>query len=373
MKIGWLVGIMCSLVALAPAAHAADQPTTNGIAQIPVTLSVANTNTSKAPLASDGATYTVRGHLTGPASVLRSHQAPEVTVYLFGLDAGEWNWDFKAEPGYDYAEQMAKAGHVSFTFDEVGYGASGHPVDGNFTSVGAEADMAHQIIEKLRSGAYMLAGRPGVSFSRVLLAGHDVGGLVAEVEAYSYADIDGLIEVTWADQGQTQYIVQRSVTASAEWCTASPAQAQAGQPTGYVLFATEQDWHSWMFYDADPKVVQATDALRNPDPCGIIRTLAATVLWNNPYAAKSGIPGGDPGNSPVSLLAQITVPVLIVFGNNDTQLWSRQGENEQQANFSGSRDKTTMYVPNSAHFPMFERSAPQFRQIVASWLTAHGA
>jgi pimeloyl-ACP methyl ester carboxylesterase len=75
----------------------------------------------------------------------------------------------------------------------------------------------------------------------------------------------------------------------------------------------------------------------------------------------------------VSPLSEITVPVLVVFGADDTQIWTRQGEEEQQSNFTGSHDKTTIFVPDAAHFPMFERTAPQFRQDVASWLDAHGA
>jgi pimeloyl-ACP methyl ester carboxylesterase len=347
--------------------------TPSGTVEVPVSLQVANTNTSKAPCGSDGASYTVHGHLSGPASVLRSRHVSSVTVYLFGMDAGEWNWDFTAVPGYDYASQMAQQGHVSLTLDELGYGSSGHPPDGNLTCVGAEADVTHQIIQRLRAGSYVLGSGSGISFSRVVLAGHDVGGLVAEVEAYSFSDIDGLIEVTWADQGDTPFIVQRSATASADWCTASTTPPQPGQPTGYVHFATEQDWHTWIFHDADPAVISATDSLRNVNPCGIIRTLAETVELDNPYVNKGAIPGTDPGNSPVSPLSQIKVPVLIVFGNNDTQLWSRQGEAEQQGNFSGSADRSTAFIPDSGHFPMFERSAPQFRGVLSAWLQSHGA
>jgi len=53
--------------------------------------------------------------------------------------------------------------------------------------------------------------------------------------------------------------------------------------------------------------------------------------------------------------------VLIVSGNNDTLVWTRQGQEEQQNNFSGSSDKTTVLIPNASHFPMFEKTAPQFR------------
>ena len=367
-----LLGGATAALTAAPT-HPASAATTGGTIEVPVSFPVSNTNTSEAPCPSDQASYTVRGHLSGPMSVLRSDHAASVTVYLFGLDAGEWNWDFKAVPGYDYAIQMATLGHVSLTLDELGYGASGHPPDGNLTCVGAEVDVAHQIIHQLRAGTYSSGNHPRTTFSSVLLAGHDVGGLVAEVEAYSFSDIDGLIQITWADQGHTPYIVDRSATASGDWCTAAFVPSEPGQPTSYVRFATEQDWHTWIFHDADPAVISATDSLRSANPCGVIRTLVATVELDNPYATKGAVPGADPGNSPVSPLAQIKVPVLVMFGDNDTQLWSKQGEEEQQDNFSGSADKHTVFIPDAAHFPMFERSAPQFRALVATWLGSHAA
>src|SRR3954454_19664320 len=155
----------------------------------PGSFAVVDTNTSGVPCPSDGARYTVRGHLTGPPAALTSRRAEAVTVYLYGEEAGEWNWHLTSMPAYDHATQMARLGHVSLTIDELGYGASGRPSNGNLTCQGAEADITHQIVQQLRSGTYASGSTPGVSFSHVVLAGHDVGAEVAEIEAYSYADI----------------------------------------------------------------------------------------------------------------------------------------------------------------------------------------
>src|SRR5438309_2957545 len=143
--------------------------------EIPVSFQVTNTDTSRAPCDSglpDGATYTIRGHISGPQAALALGQAGSITVYLFGYEAGEWNWDLKGVPGYDYATEMARLGHVSLTVDELGYGASDHPIDGDLTCQGALADVAHQIIGDLRSGRYVLDGRSGPRFRTVVLAGH---------------------------------------------------------------------------------------------------------------------------------------------------------------------------------------------------------
>jgi len=318
-------------------ARAADQ----SVVELPVSFKVSNTNTSKDPCFSDGATYTVKGHITAPQGSLATSKDRTIAFYLYGYEGGEWNWALRAVPGYDYPAEMAKQGHISLTIDELGYGASGIPRDGNLTCQGAEADITHQIIQKLRTGAYALGTGPGVPFSKIVLAGHDVGGQVAEIEAYSYSDIDGLLLVTFADQGFTPWIIERSNVAANDWCTQSA--------TGYVHYVSSEEWRTLLFYDADPRVIDVTDALRNPNPCGIIRSVPTAM----PIDAAHD--------------AEIKVPVLVVFGDKDTLVWDRQGQEQQQNNF-GSSDKSTVFIPNAGHFPMFEKSAPLFRSAVSSWL-----
>src|SRR3954453_2679204 len=320
-------------------ARAADQ----SVVELPVSFTVRNTNTSADPCLSDGATYTIKGHVTAPRGSLAAGHANTITFYLYGYDGGEWNWALKAVPGYDYPAEMAALGHISLTVDELGYGASGQPQDGNLTCEGAEADITHQIVGQLRSGAYALGTGKGIRFSKVVLAGHDIGGQVAEIEAYSYADIDGLILVTYADQGQTPYIIERATVAANDWCTASS--------TGYVHYVSSEEWRTLLFYDADPRVIDATDALRNANPCGIIRSTPPAVPIDK------------------ALDAQIKVPVLVAFGDKDTLVWTREGQKQQQNNY-GSKDKSTAFIPNAGHFIMFEKTAKQFRSAVSNWLNS---
>src|SRR5438105_10705049 len=329
-----------------PAALTATPAAAQSTVEFPVTFQVKNTNTSAVPCNSglaDGATYTISGHISGPSAALTSGEAHVITVYLFGYEAGEWNWDLKGVPGYDYAAEMAKLGHVSLTLDELGYGASDHPKNGDETCQGAEADVTHQIIQKLRHGAYTLGERPGIEFSSVVLAGHDVGGEVAEIEAYSYSDINGLMLVTFAEQGFTPYIIERSTVAAFQTCTESAS--------GYVHFISDQEFRTLLFYNADPRVIEAADAVREPNPCGVIRSTPPGILVDDRAHAS-----------------QIKVPVLIVFGNNDTLVWTRQGEEEEERNFSGSRDKSTVFIPKAGHFLMFARTAPVFDSVMSAWL-----
>ena len=75
-----LATIALAFVSAAPAAHAEATEVTS----VPVDFQVTDTNGSAVPCFSDGATYTIRGHLTGPRSAFASGQAPAVTMYLFG-------------------------------------------------------------------------------------------------------------------------------------------------------------------------------------------------------------------------------------------------------------------------------------------------
>src|SRR5437764_1097395 len=157
-----LGAVLWTAMAMLPGSADAASPR---VVELPVSFQVTNSNTSQDPCLSDGGRYTIRGHITGPASALRRSPAPPITVYLYGYEGGEWNWDLKRVPGYDYAAEMARLGRVWLTIDELGYGASGHPANGNETCDGAEADITPQLVEKLRHGAYTLGERPCIEFS----------------------------------------------------------------------------------------------------------------------------------------------------------------------------------------------------------------
>src|SRR3954463_13338488 len=96
------------------------------VVDIPVSFQVENTNTSGSPCTfpSDGGKYTVRGHISAPRAALATRA---ITVYLTGLDTGEWNWRFRSVRGYDWPAEMAKLGQASLTVDMLGYGTNCPP------------------------------------------------------------------------------------------------------------------------------------------------------------------------------------------------------------------------------------------------------
>ena len=257
-----LVALLTALACLASAGVASAR-----VVSQPVTFSVENVNRSKVSCAADGATYRVAGHLVGPeAAFAPGAPAPSVTLYLHGLGFGEFFWRFTAVPGYDYSQALAKAGHVSVVIDRLGYDSSDHPFGTN-TCIGAQADIAHQIAGDLRTGQYGISGggsRP-VAFSRVALAGHSIGGAIAQVEAYSFDDVDALAVISYADQSSQR--AQNEFAKTATVCATGGQPAEDNQPTspgGYAFFGqTDADFQAAMFHNAQPAVVHVATSARN--------------------------------------------------------------------------------------------------------------
>jgi pimeloyl-ACP methyl ester carboxylesterase len=315
----------------------------------PVVFSVRNVNRTPVSCSTDGAAYQVRGLIVGPAGS-RARSGGAATLYLHGLGFGVFFWDFSAVPGYDFAAAMAAAGHVSVIIDRLGYGASDHPI-GTQSCIGGQADIAHQIVQQLRAGTYSTTKGEPISFARIALVGHSAGGAIAQVESYSFRDVDALGVLSWADQGS-------STLATTDFLQAGSVCMNGGETSdgapGYAPFGqTAADFDAAMFFDADPAVVAATNQLRNLDPCGDDNSIVAAI------------------NEDHLMVPTITVPVLLVFGANDA-LFPPPAGTEQEAQFLGSSDVSLLQLPNTGHALTLERSAPTFTADISRWLAARG-
>jgi pimeloyl-ACP methyl ester carboxylesterase len=339
-----------ALAAFACAAALAPSASARAV-ELPVSFEVTNTNTSRVPCPSDGRSYTVSGHLVAPDAVLGAGSRA-VTLYLHGLGYGEFYWRFQAVPGYDFAAAQARAGHTSVVVDRLGYDSSGHP-DGRDSCTGSEADVAHQIVGALRSGSYRIGARAGVPFTRVALAGHSMGSVISQVEAYSFRDIDALVVTAYADQGQTPLLLSESVKTGLV-CATGGQPAEGGGPGGYAYFGqTPEDSRAMMYHNARPRVIAAADALRNLDPCGLIGSMPQTQVTNQVE------------------LGTVTVPVLIVCGSEDA-LFGADGCSRQQERYSGSPDVSTVVIGGTGHALALERTRKRFQAAVSTWLKARG-
>jgi pimeloyl-ACP methyl ester carboxylesterase len=350
-RIGLLVLVSALLAAAWPAG--ADGRTRQVVSRA-VSFSVQNVNASKIPCPQpDGATYDVKGHLTGPAAALRSKSKRRAaTLYVHGLGFGEWFWNFGGAPGYNYAQAQAKAGHVSVTIDRLGYDASGHP-EGNRTCLGTQASIAHQIISALRKGRYGVEGGSPVRFRRVAIAGHSAGGEVANIEASSFKDVDGLIVMSFSYSNLPR--AQLALGPTRDTCLRGGEPAEPGGPSGYAFFGqpSAADFEAIMFHSASRAVRDAANQLRNRDPCGDISSIIPALL------AQQG------------LIKTVKVPVLVICGRNDA-LYSSLGCAQQRERYTRSRSTRLELVKNAGHALTLESTASVFRKKVGAWLEKHG-
>ena len=321
----------------------------NAVTSLPVSFEVENVNRSKVACASDGATYTVRGHIVGPTKELRRETINGATLYLHGLSFGEFFWDFAQAQNYNFATSQAKAGQVSVVIDRLGYGSSDKP-EGNSICVGSRADIAHQIVLDLRAGSYEVTpSGQAPEFSRVVLAGHSYGGQIAQVAAYSFGDIDGLVVIGYADRVQSQLLKDNAAYA-AKVCASGGLRVGGAGPAGYAPFGPPEGAAAALFNSAEPAVQSAALQLLTIDPCGDTASFASAVAV-------------DLVNVP-----SIKVPVLIIAGGRDA-LFPVPAGPDQASLYTGARSVDQVTLPTFAHAVTLEYAyAPSALRPLNDWL-----
>lgn len=345
-----------ALAALALPATAHADPA-SGVVEQAVSFTVTNTNGTGVPGAADGEEYTVRGTVTAPAGALEDPGA--VTLLLHGLGYGEFFGNFEEQGGYDFARAQAEDGHVTVTVDRLGYDASDHP-EGAALSFGSRADVAHQIVTQLRSGDYAVEedgdGGDAAAFEEVVLAGHSVGGMIAQIEAYSFGDVDGLMVLSYSDT-VVSAAAQRDLQSALTRCYAGggPAEGDSGVG-GYTNFGgeTPEQFVAAHFHlpGADDGVAAATAARRNLDPCGDLTSYGPSVVSN------------------LERVGEIAVPVLVLTGGED-RIYPVPAD-PQAALFTGSDDVTAVTVPATGHALVLHESEDVVQDEISSWLDGRG-
>jgi pimeloyl-ACP methyl ester carboxylesterase len=320
---------------------------TTDVVDVPISFTVTNANHTLAPCPTDGKQYTVRGHLTGPASKLASTSRPAGTLYLHGLEVSEWFWRLPAI-GSGFATTMARLGHVSVTIDRIGYPTSGHP-NGNSSCAAGHADMAHQIVQKLRSGAYTGTRHP--RFGKVALAGHSLGGAIAEIEAYSFKDVDALALLSYADLALTPSVLATSMTWGRQCLTGG---ATSGGAPGYAYLTTSvADYQKNFLAHTPAAVLPKATSLRNLNPCGDMMTLPLAI----PVSTVS--------------IGQIKIPVLVMAGNQDLVFDSNRVALQSKL-FTGSPAVTLRIVNGATHGITVEPTATTIESNLDAWLRRYG-
>ena len=321
------------------------------VVDVPISFTVRNVNRSALACRSDGAEYRIGGRLVASRAALEAGPGA-VTLYLHEFGWGKHFFAFPM-PAYDYARHQAAAGHVAVVVDRLGYDDSPGP-HGNEICIGAHADMAHQMVQALRTGAYTSPSRPARSFRRVALGGHSVGAGVAELAAISFRDVDALVLLGWASQGYSPEVIQTTGIQNL-MCARGGEPAEPGRPAAYEHASrSDQAYADLSIADAEPAAVELAVRLRNRDPCGDAASIAPAVVLNN------------------SRSDEIQVPVLLAFGRADRVYQQPSAGETQSRAYPGSSDVTTVWIDRAGHALTIQRSAPVMRAQVFEWLARRG-
>ena len=334
-----LLTLVLALVA-APAAHAA-------VLETPVSFSVRNSDDTALKCATNGAAYTIRGHLVGqPADIDR---ASGVTLYVHGLGFNESFWRYRKVPKYDLVGALATGGHVSVVIDRLGYGKSSKP-PGTMSCMGGQATIVHQIVAKLRSGDYKGKRSPG--FGRVGVIGHSAGGTIAALENETFDDTDALGLVASADQGLSQ-LGQRFSDESTKACNGD--RSYPVPKRGYAAFGqTMADAEDGFFATTPDPIFARLYPTLTVNPCGDLASYMNANQLNRLDASR------------------VKDPVLTIQADRDALFPPPAVVPDEADLFTGSAKVTRQTLPSSAHAITFEADYLTLRTDIEQFLVENG-
>lgn len=338
-----LAGLVSALPPASPSTAAASAGTSSGgdVTRREVVFETANVNNTSVPCTPDGKGRPLRGTLVGPREEVLGSSADRINVLVHDRATGAWFWNLRSHPSYDYATKLAQRGETSLVLDRLGY--DDNPLaDGNDTCLGAQATILHQVVQHLRSAKYSYVGSddkaPGAV--QVVLHGHAVGAAIAELEAATFDDVDGLALMSWVDGGSSD-------RAREEDSQQSGVCAQGTQD--YARFGTRKEFRSLYFRTAPAAVQRAATRRSNSVPCGDVLSLAQTEL----AAAQT--------------TSEIEPPVLLLYGAKDA-LIRDDAASQQRDRFSSAERVRTRTLDGAGSALVLEKSAATTRRQVLRWL-----
>ncbi len=283
---------------------------------------------------------------------LPEERVDAIQVLVPGATYNRIYWDF---PERSYARYAQDHGQATLAMDRLDTGRSTQ-VDPQLVTVQADASSIHQVIDALRAGKV-----GGQRFSRVLLAGHSLGSIVAVDEAATYHDVDALALTGFSHFPRASFLAAVPVILKPTQTDGDPRLAN--RPVGELTIDGPDRKKS--FYapdDADPKVV-ATDAATKD-------TLTANELTSFPTYQLD--------------MNRVTAPTLIAVGNKDAAFGCGPAvvtladcSNQQvlrtseQPYFTNARTLDTYVQQGSGHDLNLSNHYRQWFDALSTWAAHH--
>jgi pimeloyl-ACP methyl ester carboxylesterase len=230
------------------------------------------------------ANYLLAGELCAAPDKLKDGATVQLLVHGATYNHEYWNYGSVQGTSHSYARAVAQFGLATFAPDEIGVGASSHPVS-TLVTLDAATYVAHQIVNALRNGSLA-----GTRFGKVIAVGHSLGSAVVWNEAIRYADIDGVV-VTGVAHARALNL-DAEVRAAAHSAVQDPRFETTGLDSGYLT--TVPGTRARLFVGAS---IPEEEGHKDVVPATELAT-ALPVMTGNATRA-------------------IRVPVLSILGSND--------------------------------------------------------
>jgi pimeloyl-ACP methyl ester carboxylesterase len=281
-------------------------------------------------------------------------------------------------PFAEIADTLTRQGVAVLRYDDRGVGgSSGDP------TLATSADFADDAEAALR----YLQERPDIDAKQIGMLGHSEGGILAAMVAARNPDVAFVVSMAGtAVDGYETIVKQVERLSLASGASQAEAEAAVQQQRAVLDLAVAQDWaalEALLNQIAQEQVAALPEAQKAAlgDVDALVRQQVAGQLqiFQSPW--YQFFLGYDPAED----LAQVSAPVLGIFGDNDTQVDAEQNSTALQAALqrAGNTDVTIQILPTANH--LFQDAAtggvdeyaalppqlmPEFLEAISQWLLA---
>ena len=273
-----------------------------------------------------------------------------VDVLSSGATYNQSYWDWPQDPQlYSYVDKTLAAGRATFAYDRLGTGASSHPFSTDLT-IPSDAYVLHQIITWLR----------GQGYTRIDSIGHSLGSIIAVQEAATYQDVTLLVPTGLLHTPDPGYANLATFLYPADL---DPAFAGLGLDPGYLttIPGTRYVLHSAA---TDPSVISYDEQHKD---------LVASTEFDTAVSTVDTL-------LPLNVSDSITVPVLLVVGEQDALLCVDRVPDctdpaavqaSELPYYQSAPSLTVDMVPGAGHDLTAEPSADQTFATINQWIGTH--
>ncbi|PVI01824.1 hypothetical protein DM02DRAFT_524272 [Periconia macrospinosa] len=139
-------------------------------------------------------TFSIFSKLCVPNDAAKASRLSSIQFLTHGGTTDHNYWDFAA--GYSYVDAAAEQGYATFSYDRLGTGRSDHPDPKQVVQAPLQVDLAHVLIQKIKSGSV-----GGIHFNSVVGVGHSLGSALTQGIASKYPSDFSALALTGHSQG----------------------------------------------------------------------------------------------------------------------------------------------------------------------------